>query len=169
MHSFIRMNCRFLLFLFVAPVSISIAQHQGTNSWGSVRSEGKGTITVYWYESKPFIYRNANGQMRGIEPEIMEGFKKYLQDTYRVALQILWTEGSSFGDTYATIKDKKEPGTFGISAFSITPERQREVGFGPPYMSDISVLIASNNIPIVGNSPTLPPLPSRVQLTNRIS
>src|SRR5258706_10511211 len=115
MHSFIRMNCRFLLFLFVAPISISIAQHQGTNSWDKVRSAGKGTITVYWYESKPFIYQTANGQMRGIEPEIMEGFKKYLQDTYRVTLQIRWKVGTSFGDAYSLIKDKKEEGTFASS------------------------------------------------------
>jgi signal transduction histidine kinase len=90
--------------------------------------------------------------MRGIEPEIMEGFKKYLHDTYGVRLQITWKEGTSFGDIYALIKNKKEEGTFAISAFSITPERQREVAFSPPYMSDISVMIASKNIPIVGNA-----------------
>ncbi len=155
MHSFNRLTCRFLLggslIFFFIPASISIAQPQGTNTWNSVRSAGKGTITVYWYESKPFIYRNQNGQMKGIEPEIMEGLKKYVQDTYRVALQIIWKEGTSFGDIYALIKDKKEAGTFAISAFSITPERKQEVGFSPPYMSDISVLIASKNIPIVGN------------------
>src|SRR5258705_6699508 len=156
MLSFICLTWRYLvrslLILFVMTGSIAMAQPQGNNTWDKARTAGKGTITAYWYESKPFIYRTAKGQMRGIEPEIIEGFKKYLQDTYRVTLQIDWKEGPSFGDTYALIRDKKEEGTFGISAFSITPERKQEVGFGPPYMSDISVMIASKNIPIVGNA-----------------
>jgi len=135
-----------------APASISLAQPHGSNTWDKVRSAGKGEITVYWYESKPFIYQAANGQMSGIEPEIMGGFKKYLQDTYRVTLQIRWKVGSSFGDAYSLIKDKKAEGTFASSAFSITPERKKEVGFSPPYMADISVLISSKNIPIVSDA-----------------
>src|SRR6185295_9273282 len=70
----------------------------------------------------------------------------------RVKLQIRWKVGSSFGDAYSLIKDKKEEGTFASSAFSITPERKNEVGFSPPYMADISVLISSKNIPIVSNA-----------------
>ncbi len=124
----------------------------GNNSWSNAMMHHRATITAYWYESKPFIYQDPDGEMRGIEPDIMEGFRKYVRDRYQVELQVIWKEGSSFVDTYHIISTGRENGTLGVSAFSITPERQREVGFTPPYMSDISVLIASKNIPIVSNT-----------------
>ncbi len=86
--------------------------------------------------------------MQGIEAEILNGFKKYLKRMYRIDLMIVWKEARDFGDIYATIRDKKLDATIGASAFSVTPERQQYVGFSPPYMSDISVLISSKNIPI---------------------
>jgi hypothetical protein len=87
--------------------------------------------------------------MEGIEFEIMEGFKKYLKESHHVDLQIVWKETKSFGDTFARIRDGQQEGTLGVSAFSITPERLKDVGFTEPYMADISVLITGKNIPIV--------------------
>jgi signal transduction histidine kinase len=87
--------------------------------------------------------------MSGIEFEILEGFRTFVKDNYGVDLQLNWKEGNSFADTYREIKHANQPGIFGVSAFSVTPERQREVQFSKPYMSDISVLITSKDIPIV--------------------
>jgi signal transduction histidine kinase len=147
--------CMMLRILFcLCCVSASQAQHQsgaGSQSWAQVKQKGKGTITLYWYESRPFIYKTSLG-MRGIEYELMEGFRKYLKKAHQVELQIVWKEARSFGDTYAAIRDMQQEGTFGVSAFSITQEREREVAFSPPYMADISVLITSKNIPIVQTS-----------------
>lgn len=103
---------------------------------------------MYWYESQPFIFRNKEG-ITGIEYEIVEEFRRFLKKNYGVELRTVWKEGKSFADTYKLVKDAKEPGIFGVSAFSVTPERQRDVSFSKSYMSDISVLITSKNIPIV--------------------
>lgn len=103
---------------------------------------------MYWYESQPFIFRDNNG-MAGIEYEIVEDFRRYLKKNYGVELNVVWKEGRSFGDTYKLIKNSKRSGIFGVSAFSVTPERQRDVAFSKSYMSDISVLITSKGIPIV--------------------
>ena len=153
MKFFTQLTWHFLfgsLLVFPGPSSLGqTRQMEDTNSWAQVKSAGQGTIKVYWYESKPFIYRNERRQMRGIEAEILEGFRKYLKHSYRVDLRIKWQEANDFGDTYASIRDKKQNGTFGISAFSITPERQQQVGFSPYYMSDISVMISSKDIPVV--------------------
>jgi signal transduction histidine kinase len=120
-------------------------------SWEKLKQDGRGTITVYWYESRPFIYQTSAG-IEGIEYEIMEGFRKYLRDQYHYDLRIEWKEARSFADTYAQVRDKRVSGIFGASAFSITPERQQEVAFSQTYMSDISVLITSSGIPIVQNN-----------------
>lgn len=119
-----------------------------TTSWADLRKKGKGTVTLYWYESQPFIYGDGN-VMRGIEYEIFEAFREFVEATYDVELTVQWREGRSFADTYDRVRHSNEPGVFGVSAFSITPERQAQVNFSPPYMSDISVLITSKDIPIV--------------------
>lgn len=119
------------------------------DSWEQVYSAGTGEITVYWYTSKPFIYKDRAGEIRGIEAEIMESFAAYLKEAYKIDLTIHWVEQNSFLDTYQQVRDRTSGGIFGASVFSITSERQREVGFTPPYMTDISVLISSYDVPIV--------------------
>jgi signal transduction histidine kinase len=121
--------------------------------WENVYRTGRGDITIFWYTSRPFIYQERDGDMRGIEVEIMESFGAYLKKAYKIDLTIHWVKCQSFVDTYKTVRDNGVNGTFGASVFSITPERQREVAFTPPYMSDISVLISSHDVPIVRTAP----------------
>lgn len=83
----------------------------------------------------------------------MDSFSAYLKEAYKIDLTIHWIERGSFIDTYRVVRDQKINGTFGASVFSITQKRQQEVGFTPPYMSDISVLISSYDVPIVKDAP----------------
>jgi signal transduction histidine kinase len=138
---------QFTLFLLLVACSAAHSQPvEKTKTWEETRQNGTGTLTVYWYESKPFIYRNGKELLEGVEYDLVEGFKKYVKDRYQVNLTINWIETNSFGDTYQTVRKSEVP-CLGASAFSITPERELEVGFAPPYMADISVMISSQNIP----------------------
>lgn len=129
--------------------TIAWAQHRSaSNSWSETKKAKKGTVIAYWHESKPFIFRSGR-QLQGIEYELMENFRKFLKQEYQVALDVQWKEATSFGETFRSISTAKDAGTFGVSAFSITPERRQQVQFTAPYMSDICVLITSNNVPIV--------------------
>lgn len=136
-----------ILTLFV--IVASAQRPEGSLSWEQVKKSGKGTVVAYWYESRPFIYKTSSGQMEGIEYEILEGFIKFLHDVHHVDLRIDWREAKNFGDTYTTIRNTNQNGIIGVSAFSITPERKKEVDFSSPYMADISVLITSKDVPIV--------------------
>lgn len=118
-------------------------------SWALSKRLGKGTIVVYWYESRPFVFKDDDGTLHGIEYEIMEGFKNYVKETYHIDLQIVWKEATSFNEVYTNISEKKENGTFGASAFSITADRRKEVLFAPSFMADISVMVTSEDVPIV--------------------
>jgi ABC-type amino acid transport substrate-binding protein len=118
------------------------------DSWKDVKANKQGTVTMCWYESQPFIFSGANG-MSGIEFEILQDFRKFLKKRHGVDLSMVWKEGKSFGNTYRQVKTATKSGVFGVSAFSVTPERQKDVQFSKSYMSDISVLITSKNIPIV--------------------
>ncbi len=121
------------------------APNDAPTSWQSIRKNGRGEITVYWFESKPFIYRNATEQLEGVEYDLMEGFRKFLKDRYDVDLKMNWKEANDFHNTYLTVQQDPHH-SFGVSAFSITNQRETEVQFAPPYMADISVLILSQNV-----------------------
>lgn len=137
-----------LSFIFTFTSSMAMAQPSPGDSWQQVKSSKHGVVTVHWYESEPFIFRATEG-LKGIEYDLMMEFSKFLKERHGVDLQIVWKEAKSFGDAYARIRDDHQDGTFAVSAFSVTPERQKDVSFAPPYMSDISVLITSKGIPIV--------------------
>lgn len=123
----------------------------GKLTWAQALKTKKATLYIYWYESRPFIYQDQNGEMKGIEHEILTGFKDYVREKYRVDLTLQWKETQNFENTYLTVCNEKLPGAFGVSAFSITQKRKERVKFTLPYMPDISVLISSKNIPIVQN------------------
>jgi signal transduction histidine kinase len=141
----------FFIFLLSIPFTSPSGKVELEPSWETVSQLKKGTITAYWDESRPFIYKDAAGNLQGIEHDILDGLPKFLKDTRGIDLTIVWKEASSFQDLYTTIRDKKGVGTFGVSAFSITEKRQQEVDFTKPYMSDISVLITSEQVPIMKN------------------
>lgn len=141
-----------LMLLCTTPVECQKPVDQKGDTWTQVKKDGKGTIVVYWYESRPFVFKDDAGELHGIEYELLEGFKDYLNKTQHITLQIVWKETSSFNDVYTTIAKKEEAGAFGASAFSITPKRRSEVNFSPSFMADISVMVTSENIPIVKNS-----------------
>jgi signal transduction histidine kinase len=118
------------------------------NSWEEAKKSKNAIIEIYWYESRPFIYKTRKG-MEGIEFEIMEDFKTYLKEKHGIEITLVWKEAKSFANTYTIIRDTKRSGIFAVSAFSITAERKLEVDFSPPYIADISVLITSMDVPIV--------------------
>lgn len=135
-------------FILICPFSQAQSGKSVTTSWADAQQARKSSVVFYWYESKPFIWNEA-GHMTGIEYEIIEGFKQYLQTQYGIDLHVEWIEGNGFEGTYMIIRDEKREGIFAASAFSITPERKEEVGFSPPYMPDVTVLLTNKDIPIV--------------------
>lgn len=133
--------------------------HAQTDSWQSARQKGQGAITVLWDEIEPFIYKNDDGKLIGVEYELMEGLKGFVKRHYNVQLAINWKDAGAFENIYPAIRDSKVPGLFATSYFSITEERRREVRFSPPYMPDLNILVTNNS---------LPAFESDVQFTNSL-
>ena len=144
-----------LIFGFSAIGKPAFAVDPTEPSWAEVYKLRKGSITAQWFESRPFIYRDTDGKMKGIEYELVEGFSKFLKTRYNVDLAVRWKEAASFSHAFNAITEKNSGPTFGLSAFSITQKRDEHVDFSPPYMSDISVLITSENIPAISNASAL--------------
>jgi signal transduction histidine kinase len=144
MRSFLLSNVLFF-FLLLCNAPYGIAQ-----SWETVNRKHSGKLTIYWYESRPFVYQTREG-MAGIEFEVLQKFKTYLRQKYKADVTLEWKKSESFGRLCEIIRDGKNPNVLGASAFSITDDRRQTMSFSPAYMSDITVLLTSGNIPIADN------------------
>ena len=144
-----------LLLVFLIAASPAYSRHFPADSWKTVSSQKAGTITVLWNEIEPFIYRNKNGSLIGVEYELIEGFKSFLLSHYKIDLQINWKELEKFDQIYPQVKNSVQPGLFAVSYYSITSERKSEVKFSPPYMPDLNVLVTNNSVPLFTTSEQL--------------
>jgi ABC-type amino acid transport substrate-binding protein len=135
------------ILLFTVPVW-SQTGGKLADSWQQALKDKKGAITVLWDEIEPFIYRDVNGNMIGVEYELMEGLKEFVQKHYGVSLDIWWKDAKEFANIYPAIRDAKSAGIFGASYYSITDERKKEVRFSPPYMPDLNILVTNNATPV---------------------
>jgi hypothetical protein len=146
-----RLGVMMVLLLVTGIVSAQSIRGKG-DSWQEVFKNKKGTVTALWDDIEPFIYVNKEGVLQGVEYEIMESMKSYLQIKYGIDLTIDWEPAGSFDSIYHKVRNTNRSGIFGWSYFSITPVRQKQVQFSLPYMPDLNVLVTNNLEPMYASS-----------------
>lgn len=119
----------------------------GQSSWKDILKNKKGEIEIHYYDSENFIIEK-NGQLVGIEYDLLLAFFAFVEEKYGVQLKKKFTHAKSFGSLYDGIKTGKS-GEFGACSFSMTKERLKEVNFSPRYMPDIEVMVCSKNFKVV--------------------
>ncbi len=139
---------KIIKFLFLLIISLLSISSLVAEEWSAVKLKGKGSITVFYYNSDNFI-NDSSGKLTGIEYDLLINFKEYLK-SQGVDLTLEFKRATDFSSLYKKIKYGSS-GEFGACSFSITEERLKEVAFSPKYMPDIQVLINSKNIPIAKN------------------
>ncbi len=107
------------------------------------------SLEFYWYTSVPFIYKDPDGNLVGIEYELVTAFRKYLKETYNIDQEHIWKETENFSSIMTIARDTNYVNRIGVSAFSITEERKEFLNFTNSYLTDISVLVTSKGTPIV--------------------
>ena len=133
------------LLLFLMGLSILAG-----STWEEAKQKKVAELDLYWFTSRPFIYRESDGRLAGIEYEIMKSFADFVRGKYDVNIQLKWTEAESFNAIINIISDASgRQSSIGVSAFSITDERQRIMRFSKPYFPDITVLVSSQGTEIV--------------------
>lgn len=117
-------------------------------TWADAKATKEVTLPVYWFESRPFIYANDNGQLTGIEYDLILNFAAFVKERYKVDVKIRWIGADGFQNTFDRVQQSTTP-CLGASAFSITASRKELIDYSPPYMSDIMVMISNKNIPMM--------------------
>ncbi|HZG23158.1 MAG TPA: histidine kinase [Chitinophagaceae bacterium] len=137
-----------ILLWFTQAVLLYGQYNVHSDSWKATQTKKSGTITALWYDIEPFIYRDDKGGIIGVEYELMEGFKPFLKKAYGIDLTVNWVDAGAFENIYPYISKSKQPGVFGVSFYSITNERKKEVKFSPPYMADMNIIVTNFNLPV---------------------
>lgn len=137
-----------LLFVFILLSSPCLFPQTNGSSWKDVKVRKQGSVNLYWFQNSPYGYTDESKRLRGMEVEIMEGFKRYLQKKYQVELTYQWIQEGTFNEVLNRVQNDSQIGVFGLAGFSITEERRKRMKFSPSYMADIAVLVSTNDIPI---------------------
>jgi len=138
MKSFILFICAALL------LNISNANSQiSGSSWSAVKNNGKGKLTCIYYQTPGLVFEE-NGQMQGVCIDIMNEFKSFVNEKYKVQLEFDFVKKVPvFTEFITTVKNGKN--IAGVCNTSITNERKQYLDFSPAYMNNPSVLLSNGN------------------------
>lgn len=137
------------IFLYVWLCFIG-AEEISASDWETLMTKGSGKVNIYYYPTEPFIYKDENGSLVGIEKEILESFFGFLERKYEVTIFRNWIELETFDSLFARVSAEKN--AIGISLISKTNEREKRVSFSNAYMPDVSVLISNIAVPYIKDS-----------------
>ncbi|SHJ65273.1 Signal transduction histidine kinase [Reichenbachiella agariperforans] len=136
-----------IIWLTAFLIAYSFLSSGSDLSWETFQKNEQGEITIYYRNTDPFLIVHENGTLRGLEYEMLVGFKYYLQNKYGYNLKLNWKKKNNFREIYAYIRDSSQIGDLGLDIISKIPEREKEVKFSVPYFPDIQVFITNRKAP----------------------
>lgn len=139
------------IILLALPLVLLLPSIGTCDSWKIAQEKKKAQLDLYWFTSKPFIYADAQGNLGGLEFELIETFVSYAQEKHGIYLQLNWIEDESFYSIIESVGVSSKQNTWGVSAFSTTDERKKILNYTNSYLPDITVLVSSQGTPIVQN------------------
>lgn len=142
------MHHRHLAYLFVLLIPLISVSN---STWDQANRTKKASLNLNWYTSTPFIYEDSEGNLVGVEYEMMNLFKEFILEEYQVDLQLNWEKAKDFEDILNKGRDSLIVNSFGVSALSITKQRLKYFRFTDSYLPDITVLVSSRGTPMVSS------------------
>ncbi|SMD32951.1 Signal transduction histidine kinase [Reichenbachiella faecimaris] len=137
------------LYLFILTLFVLLSQSVLADSWRQAQEDQKAELDLLWYTSIPFVHYNSKQELVGLEYEIFETFEEYIREKHAIDLKLNWIQAESFRGILDTVAISTDHNLIGVSAFSITEERQQYLKFTDSYLPDITVLVSSQGTPIV--------------------
>jgi len=134
----------FLYLILFALLPRAFGQSPG-NSWREVKADGSGTLVIAYSENSPFIYNDAQGNLAGIEFEIMEEFVRFIDEEYGLELDLEYEHLYNFESLLDTLKNSQRP-ILGMASISSLEERKKDFKISDPYMPDIEIIISSGDL-----------------------
>ena len=112
-----------LTFLILLFSTSSVCAQLQSDSWESVKSTGKGTLSIVYYE-QPGLIQKSQGQMKGVCVDILAEFKKFVKDKYNKDIEINYARNEKeFANFLKVVQTTNS--VLGVTNTSITEERKK--------------------------------------------
>ncbi len=136
-----------LFFLFTSFTLF--AQKYSGSSWKEINSAGNGKLTCIYNETPGLVY-NEGGKMKGVCVDILNDFKKFVQNKYGKTIEINFAgQESVFTDFLNEVKTT--PNIIGVTNTTITTGRKKIFSFSPAYMTNPMVLLTNRKTPAISD------------------
>ncbi len=130
------------ILILLVILSIGINGFAQTDSYANAWTNKKGTLNVAYLNNYPYSYKNDNGELTGVEIDIIKEFAVWLEAKKGIVLTINYEGFDDFAKFYENIKIKKT-NSIGAGSVTVTSDRAREVKFSSPYLKNKPILISS--------------------------
>ena len=131
------------LFLFMLVLLTQAYGQSKSNTWSEVKDHGEGTLVIAYSENSPFIYIDAQGNLAGIEFEILQDFVSFIDEKYGAKLNLEYEHLYNFASLIDSLKNSQRP-ILGIASISTLEERKKDFKISDPYMPDIEIIVSSS-------------------------
>lgn len=134
-----------ILILISLPF-LTIAQKYKGDSWSDVKANGSGTLACVYYSIPGLVYKDTDGQMKGVCVDIVKDFAEFVKTKYGKTVNIKYVgEEPVFTDFLNNVASSSN--ALGVANVTITEERKKKMKFTPPFMSNPMVMLTHKNAP----------------------
>jgi len=133
-----------ILFVLTAFTIPSFAQKDAATSstYANAWAQKSGTMNIQYLNNFPFAYTNADGELTGIEIDIIKQFAVWLKIKKGVDVELNFERSDDFAKFYEKVKITKAV-SVGAGSVAVTSDRAREIKYSSPYLKNKPVLVSS--------------------------
>lgn len=138
--------CRLLGIGLLMIVIVACSSKIEGDSFEQSLKRGAAELKIVYVPAPGFAYYDENGELTGVSIDIMQEFADFVHYAQGIEITYEFIPETSFSTFYSMVKNARG-GVFGLGNVTITEQRRLEIGFSPPYLTNIAVLISHEDIP----------------------
>lgn len=135
----------FAIMLLMMAITACNTKIEGDSFEQSLKN-GAANLKIVYVPAPGFAYYDDNGELTGVSIDIMQEFADFVHYAQGIEITYEFIPETSFSTFYSMVKNARG-GVFGLGNVTITEQRRLEIGFSPPYLTNIAVLISHKDIP----------------------
>lgn len=124
------------------------------DTWGKIKAQGKGTLTIIYFEESGLIYES-NGKMKGICADVIEDFVDYVDKKHNKQITLNYAAKEADFSNFLRIVQNTD-NILGVTNVTVTEERKKVFKFTPRFMSNPVVMISHKDAPLISNVNEIP-------------
>lgn len=142
---------QFSVFAFLLMCFTDASAQLKGDTYAAAKSKGTANWVLTYAEAPGFASKR-NGAMSGITVDLMNEFKKYVEQKHGIQVNMSYEAKDPNNFTLFLDEVKKgQGGVFGLSNTTITEARKKEYKFSPPYITNIGMILTHNSVPTVND------------------